>query len=202
VIYLFYIIIFIVVGIIIRLIFEYDEGKAYSTIIIITIIWAFIWGPFAIAALIEMMIGYAIMDSYGYMFKAIGELIWHGIGILFILGIIVIIISAIYNSSTEKAVSKNARDREVVYHSPQEQCVNKGNIWNSQAQSCTILYSLTIKTNPVDARVRIMNIKPKYYDGIKLPSGRYDIMVDKLGFYSQRGYVDLYKDTTYSINLD
>jgi len=200
--YLFYITVFIIIGIVIKFILQDDEGKAYTVIIIITIIWAFIWGPFAIAALIEMIIGYTIVDSYWYVFQAIGEMIWRGIGVLFILGVIVIIISAINRSSDEGTVNNNIINRKVVYYTPQEQCTNKGNIWNNQTQSCTILYSLTIQTNPVNARVRIMNIKPKYYDNIRLPEGRYDIMVNKLGFYSKRRYIYLSNDSSYLFVLD
>jgi len=36
-------------------------------------------------------------------------------------------------------------------------------------------YSLTVKTKPANADVKIMNIKPRYKDGIRLKSGQYVI---------------------------
>ena len=50
---------------------------------------------------------------------------------------------------------------------------------------------LIVKTMPLDARVRIMNIKPKYKDGIALDKGRYDIEVSKPGFATKRQWIDL-----------
>lgn len=58
-----------------------------------------------------------------------------------------------------------------------------------------------MKTIPIDARVRIMNIKPKYYDGIRLARGRYDIRVDKQGFYTKNFYIILAKDSVYEARL-
>lgn len=50
---------------------------------------------------------------------------------------------------------------------------------------------LTVKTIPKNARVRIMNIKPKYYDGIELMPGRYDIEVDADGHETFRRWYTL-----------
>jgi len=36
-----------------------------------------------------------------------------------------------------------------------------------------ILASLTVRTDPPDARVRVLNIKPRYHDGIRLAPGSY-----------------------------
>ncbi len=41
---------------------------------------------------------------------------------------------------------------------------------------------LTIKTSPANARVRILNIEPKYQDNIELKSGRYHIEVSLSGY--------------------
>ncbi|AWF81848.1 serine/threonine protein kinase [Microbulbifer sp. A4B17] len=51
------------------------------------------------------------------------------------------------------------------------------------------LYSLTINTQPLDARVRVMNITPRYQPGIALKPGRYDIEVSKPGFSKARQWV-------------
>jgi hypothetical protein len=52
------------------------------------------------------------------------------------------------------------------------------------------LYSLTIKTTP-GATVRIMNISPKYQNGIKLPPGNYNILVEKKGYTSTNKWIKI-----------
>ena len=63
--------------------------------------------------------------------------------------------------------------------------------------------SLTVKTTPANARVRIMNIVPKYQDGIKLNEGKYHIEVSAEGYetYNEWHVVDSEK-TTLSITLE
>ncbi len=51
--------------------------------------------------------------------------------------------------------------------------------------------SLTVITDPSDARVRIMNIQPRYRPGMDLQPGRYDIQVSKPGYATYRKWVDL-----------
>ncbi|MCK5919037.1 MAG: hypothetical protein KAG34_11455 [Cocleimonas sp.] len=48
------------------------------------------------------------------------------------------------------------------------------------------LYALTIITNPKDAITKIMNIRPKYYHGIKLKSGHYRVQVSAQGYQPQK----------------
>jgi len=43
-------------------------------------------------------------------------------------------------------------------------------------------FPLTVNTTPSNAKVQILNIKPKYYDGIKLKRGKYKIRVSKNGY--------------------
>jgi len=62
-------------------------------------------------------------------------------------------------------------------------------------------YSLTIKTIPFNAKVQIMNIKPKYYDGIKLKNGKYDIRVSKKGYKTVRAWIELNKDEYFTVTL-
>ncbi|WP_413282739.1 hypothetical protein [Vibrio sp. MA40-2] len=50
---------------------------------------------------------------------------------------------------------------------------------------------LTVKTYPSDATVKIMNIVPKYQDGMVLRESRYDILVQRQGYYSFRTKHDL-----------
>ena len=47
-----------------------------------------------------------------------------------------------------------------------------------------------------------MNIKKRYYDGIKLKKGRYNIRVSKDGYITKSGYIDLKSDTNIAITLD
>ena len=62
--------------------------------------------------------------------------------------------------------------------------------------------SLTVITTPDDARVRIMNIKPVYEDGIELNEGKYDIEVTKPGYLTYRKWVNVDKKTILTIELD
>ena len=64
-----------------------------------------------------------------------------------------------------------------------------------------ILYSLTINTIPSDAKVKIVNINPKYQNGIKLEKGNYHIEVSKDGYETIKQWILLDKDIIYSIKL-
>ena len=62
--------------------------------------------------------------------------------------------------------------------------------------------SLTVITSPDDARIRIMNIKPKYQAGIELDEGKYDIEITKDGYLTYRKWVTVDKKTILTIELD
>ncbi|MCP4699936.1 MAG: PEGA domain-containing protein [Gammaproteobacteria bacterium] len=62
-------------------------------------------------------------------------------------------------------------------------------------------YALTVNTIPEDARVRIMNIKPVYQDGILLSQGRYDIEVSSDGYEMYREWTELARDTVLEVEL-
>ena len=62
-------------------------------------------------------------------------------------------------------------------------------------------YSLTIKTIPSDARVRILNISPKYKHGIKLEKGSYHIEVSKDGYEIIDQWITLNQDIIYTAEL-
>lgn len=47
-------------------------------------------------------------------------------------------------------------------------------------------YALTVNVEPNDARIRILNIRERYSDGMPLKSGRYSIEVSKPGFHPIR----------------
>ncbi|MEA2090769.1 MAG: caspase family protein [Campylobacterota bacterium] len=62
-------------------------------------------------------------------------------------------------------------------------------------------FSLTISTTPSDAKVSITNIKPRYRDGIKLKSGKYNIKVSKPGYKIKKGEINLQTDMDIVVNL-
>ena len=62
--------------------------------------------------------------------------------------------------------------------------------------------SLTVTTQPADARVRIMNIKPKYENGIELKEGNYDVEVSKPGYITYREWVVVDKRTILTVELN
>ncbi len=47
-------------------------------------------------------------------------------------------------------------------------------------------YALTINATPSDSTIKIMNIGPKYYPGMLLAPGRYDVMVERKGYVTWR----------------
>jgi formylglycine-generating enzyme required for sulfatase activity len=53
------------------------------------------------------------------------------------------------------------------------------------------LYPLVIVTSPGDASIKIMNIKPRFEQGIKLPPGKYDIEVSRPGYQTQRFWTEI-----------
>ncbi len=52
-------------------------------------------------------------------------------------------------------------------------------------------YRLYISPTPPDAEIKILNIKPKFHQGIQLPVGRYDVLVAQSGYHSRRFWVDI-----------
>jgi hypothetical protein len=60
-----------------------------------------------------------------------------------------------------------------------------------QSNTANATYGLTIQAEPIDSTVKIMNIKPKYYDGIQLKSGAYDVLVQRVGYKSHREWVSI-----------
>ena len=52
-------------------------------------------------------------------------------------------------------------------------------------------YPLIVTPTPYDARIQILNIKPKYAMGIGLKPGKYDIRISKRGYKSQRFWITM-----------
>jgi len=53
------------------------------------------------------------------------------------------------------------------------------------------LYSLTVKTEPANSIIKVMNIIPKYQAGIRLKPGKYDILVKRKGYKTWRKWVKI-----------
>jgi|GEM_PF-555864 len=63
-------------------------------------------------------------------------------------------------------------------------------------------YGLTVNSTPSDARVRILNIEPRYEPGIRLSPGRYHVEVSKAGYETKREWVEITdSDRVVSIGL-
>jgi len=72
---------------------------------------------------------------------------------------------------------------------------------DSTESSCSgKTFSLTVKAIPSKSRIRIMNIRPKYRDGICLKPGKYDVLVDLRGFDSYRKKIRI-KDSDVSLDV-
>ena len=62
--------------------------------------------------------------------------------------------------------------------------------------------SLQVKVEPSDARIRILNIKPKFYNGIKLEKDKkYHLRIDKRGYYSINKWFTLNKNRKMTFSL-
>lgn len=62
---------------------------------------------------------------------------------------------------------------------------------NTSSSAPLVTYSLTVKTSPSQARVRILNIPERYQPGIQLPAGRYHIEVSHAGYDTVRNWIDI-----------
>ena len=58
---LMYFIIFVVIGGVIRI--PLDEEKAFPAMLLITVVWFFIMGPWAVATFVELILGYSIVKK-------------------------------------------------------------------------------------------------------------------------------------------
>ncbi|BBM03871.1 bifunctional serine/threonine-protein kinase/formylglycine-generating enzyme family protein [Microbulbifer sp. GL-2] len=61
-------------------------------------------------------------------------------------------------------------------------------------------YSLSVNATPRDARVRIMNIVPRYQPGILLEPGKYDLEISKRGFTKIRRWIEV-KDQNVTLSI-
>jgi|GEM_PF-1078163 len=62
-------------------------------------------------------------------------------------------------------------------------------------------HTLKVETNPDNAHIQIVNIKPKYRDNIELKEGKYDILIRKKGYREFREFIYLDKNSTIKVDL-
>ena len=62
-------------------------------------------------------------------------------------------------------------------------------------------YSVTIQAEPKDSTVSIMNIDSRYYPGIRLPAGVYDILVQREGYKNYREWINIEYDIILKVIL-
>ncbi|WP_444921888.1 bifunctional serine/threonine-protein kinase/formylglycine-generating enzyme family protein [Microbulbifer sp. CnH-101-G] len=60
-----------------------------------------------------------------------------------------------------------------------------------EAPSTTPTFAFTVAPEPEDARIRIMNIAPRYQPGIQLEPGQYDVEVSKPGYNHYRRWISI-----------
>lgn len=63
-------------------------------------------------------------------------------------------------------------------------------------------YELYIETKPKNATIRIMNIKPKFKQGIILKRGKYEIEISAKGYKTRKEWITLKRNAKYEVKLD
>ncbi len=71
---------------------------------------------------------------------------------------------------------------------------------DSESSCPSKTFSLTVNAIPSKSRIRIMNIRAKYRDGICLKPGKYDVLVDLRGFKSYRKLIKV-EDSDVSVDV-
>ena len=90
--------------------------------------------------------------------------------------------------STAADSPRQAAAADAPLEQPQEQGVEQD---EPPVEEPVPTYSLKVSVKPKDARIRIMNIVPRYTPGIALEPGRYDIEVSKAGYSSVRRWIEI-----------
>jgi formylglycine-generating enzyme required for sulfatase activity len=60
---------------------------------------------------------------------------------------------------------------------------------------------LSVKTKPEGARVRILNIRPRFYQGMELKSGKYHVEVSAKGYNTEKSWIGLKAGEDKTINI-
>lgn len=72
---------------------------------------------------------------------------------------------------------------------------------NNSYKTAGKTHSLTIQASPRESTIQVMNIKSRYYDGIRLAPGQYDILVKHKGYKSYREWVNVEYDAIIKVIL-
>ena len=70
-------------------------------------------------------------------------------------------------------------------------------IRNERVKDCRLF----IETRPKSAGVRILNIKPKFYQGIKLKLGQYHIEISAKGYITKKKWITLVASENYNLSI-
>ena len=68
------------------------------------------------------------------------------------------------------------------------------------AQAQKRVYHFKVNAIPSNSTIKVMNITPKYRHNMNLSSGKYDILVQKKGYKSNRKWIEI-KDRDVTINV-
>jgi len=68
-------------------------------------------------------------------------------------------------------------------------------------QSKNEKHSLTIQVFPKESAIKVMNIKSRYYPGMRLMPGKYDVLVESAGYKSYREWVNVEDDIIIKVIL-
>jgi len=72
-----------------------------------------------------------------------------------------------------------------------------------ETYAATTSYRLYIKTTPSDAGIYIMNIRPRFKQGMRLGPGKYDVIVSRKGYKKYRQWIRIHsKDVHLTVNLE
>ncbi|MCB5162597.1 hypothetical protein [Marinomonas algarum] len=73
---------------------------------------------------------------------------------------------------------------------------------NKNFSSSNDLFSFYIDVYPPESKIMVMNIKPKYRQGMLLPKGSYDIKISKQGYYNKRLWIQHKDNLPHVIKLE
>jgi len=102
-------------------------------------------------------------------------------------------------SSSESAEQDSADQGEAAAAS--SSISRKNHSITTAEKSKNKMHSLTIQVFPKESTVKVMNIKSRYYDGIRLAPGKYDILVKHQGYKSYREWVNVEYDVIVKVIL-
>lgn len=104
---------------------------------------------------------------------------------ILIFAVVIVLIYVMNNNGTAMSSKNNYKE----YHS------------SSSVASTDDRHSVYIDVEPQDAKIQIMNIKPKFYQGVRLEKGGYELKISKPGYETRNSYFILEEDSEYKVEL-